>query len=409
MKKSFITKTGLIITGYAILLFVGGYMCGLNNNKIVHPIQKLFNTPTVSVLMSTYNRSEALPHAIESILNQTYDDFEFIIIDDGSNDDTFEQLRYYAQKDPRIVLLRNEENRGLIYSLNRGLDVARGKYIVRMDDDDKSVPYRLERQVWAMESNPDITILGGGILGKKSKPEKPLGMPRINKPDEVELNTYFSSGLAHPTIIIRRDFLEKNNIRYDSAYTYAEDCGLYKDVMAKGGRISSMKEGVLHFGYISGLKKPKKYSYIQSESFKKVQKEKLKPFFDAPAEMLGAFVGEEVRCEILKQMVPANKVKNILNQNVLEERMKKVCKPFEKLENTIEINHPYWHDSIAFEKDKKRFYRVEAPEETGQIIQEDDTTVTISWDNWDEEIYSKEAADKWAYLKDANGGSKRKK
>lgn len=407
--KKFISKTKLMKISYVFCLFIAGYICGINQEKILHPVHHLFSKPMVSVLMSTYNRSEALPHAVESILSQTYKDFEFIIIDDGSTDDTYEQLSYYAQKDPRIVLLRNDENRGLIYSLNRGLDVARGKYIVRMDDDDKSLPYRLSRQVWAMELHPEITILGGGILGKDAQTKKPVGIPRIYNPDEIELNTYFSSGLAHPTVIIRRDFLEKHNIRYDYAYTYAEDCGLYKDIMKKGGRISAMREGVLYFGYVSGLKKPKKYSYIQSESFKKVQKEKLKPFFEAPEEMLGAFTGDEVRCEILKKMIPVNQVKNILNQKVLEERKEKICKSFEKPENAIDVKHPYWKDFFALDKERKKFYRVGVPDETGSIIKEDEQTATISWDNWGEEVYTKIKEDKWVYLKDASGQVKGKK
>ncbi len=396
-------KSIFIKSFLTVCVFTGGVVCGIHYNKITYFFKRTFCNPTVSVLMSTYNRSEALPNAIESILDQTYTDFEFIIINDGSSDDTDAQIKHYAEKDPRIVYLKNEENKGLIYSLNRGLDVARGKYVVRMDDDDKSVPFRLERQVWAMDVHPEITIMGAGILGTDSKPQRVLGIPKIHNTDEIELNTYFSSGLAHPTIIIRRDFLEKHKIRYDMAYTYAEDCGLYKDVMAKGGRISAMHENVLYFGYVKGLTKPKKYSYIQGESFKKVQKEKLKPFFDAPYEMLGAFTSDEVRCQILKKMAPVNKTKKILNQTVLENRIEQICRPYETPAFVIDIQHPYWKDKFALDETRKKFYRLSTPNETGKIVNEDEKTVTISWDNWDEEVYEKETPEKWVYLKNQNG------
>ncbi|MGN1062757.1 MAG: glycosyltransferase family 2 protein, partial [Alphaproteobacteria bacterium] len=89
--------------------------------------------PTISVVMSTYNRAYALPTSVDSILNQTYGDFEFIIVNDGSTDNTAQVLAAYADKDKRIRVLTNKQNKGLIYSLNRGLDAARGKYIARMD------------------------------------------------------------------------------------------------------------------------------------------------------------------------------------------------------------------------------------------------------------------------------------
>lgn len=399
-------KKIILRTLFATVFFVAGYLISSYQTVIQRNIFRFLGRPTVSVIMSTYNRAEALPHAVESVLNQTFDDFEFIIVDDGSTDNTSKQLAFYAQKDPRIIILTNEKNEGLIYSLNRALDAAHGKYIVRMDDDDKSVPHRLERQVWAMDLNPDIAVLGGGILGKDAQPKQPIGIPEIEDPDEVELNTYFSSGLAHPTIIIRRRFLEKHHIRYDMAYTYAEDCGLYKDVLAKGGRVSAMKEPVLFFGYVTGLQKPKKYSYIQSESFKKVQKEKIKAFFDVPEDMLGAFSGDEVRCRILKQIAPVNKEKNILNQKTIEKRIEVLCRSLETPAYTINVTHPYWKDSFALDEKRVNFYRRSATTETGKIIAEDDKTVTISWDNWDEEVYTKVSPTEWKYLKNKNGSQK---
>ena len=103
--------------------------------------------PKISVVMATYNTEYYLPTSIESILVQTLDDFELIIIDDGSTDTTWEQLTKYADADQRVTLLRNSSNSGLSFSLNRGIDQSKGQYIARMDADDVSCRERLRQQL----------------------------------------------------------------------------------------------------------------------------------------------------------------------------------------------------------------------------------------------------------------------
>ena len=348
--------------------------------------------------MSTFNRAHALPNAIESILEQTFTDFEFIIIDDGSTDNTWNVIQSYAQKDPRIKALRNEKNKGLIYSLNRGLDVARGKYVARMDDDDKSVPFRLERQVWAMDENPDIIVLGANIIGPNDKPKHLYSYPLINDPDEVKLNSYFSSALAHPTIIIRRDFLENNHIRYNPKYLYAEDTGLYKDIFEKGGKISSIDEGLLHFGFVKNVIHPEKYGYIQGETFKQVQKEKLAPFFDAPYEILGAFNSNKDKCTILTNMLAKNSELQIVNHDLLSKRQKAICYRENLIADSIETIHKLWKDYIHVDEKTKTFFRVNVPGEAGKIIEEDPFTVTVKWNNYGTEVFTKEDnGKKWRF------------
>ena len=113
----------------------------------------------VSVVMSVYNSEKYLPEAIESILNQTYTNFEFIIINDGSTDNSLRIIKEYANKDKRIIVI-SRENKGLIFSLNEGIEVSKGKYIIRMDADDISLPNRLKIQLDFMEKNKDIAICG---------------------------------------------------------------------------------------------------------------------------------------------------------------------------------------------------------------------------------------------------------
>src|SRR5438045_8388133 len=116
----------------------------------------------VSVLMSVYNGQEFLCEAIESVSTQSYRDFEFLIIDDGSTDGTPEILRKYAAADERIRVHRHE-NRGRAESLNVGIELARGEYIARMDADDVALPERLRQQLEFLEGHPDVGLLGGAF------------------------------------------------------------------------------------------------------------------------------------------------------------------------------------------------------------------------------------------------------
>ena len=119
--------------------------------------------PLVTVITPAYNAAKYVAEAIDSILAQTYGHFEHVIIDDCSTDDTYQIVRRYAQTDGRITVLRNETNLGIAGSRNRGLSVARGKYIMWQDADDISMPYRMQEQVELLERNPDVGIVGGAL------------------------------------------------------------------------------------------------------------------------------------------------------------------------------------------------------------------------------------------------------
>ena len=116
--------------------------------------------PKISVIMSVYNGEKYLAEAIESILEQTFKDFEFIIIDDGSTDKSLEILKEYAKKDSRIKIIANQKNIGLTKSLNIGIKQAQGEYIARMDADDISLPHRFEKQICFLEKNPSYGAIG---------------------------------------------------------------------------------------------------------------------------------------------------------------------------------------------------------------------------------------------------------
>lgn len=140
--------------------------------------------PKVTVLMAVYNGERYLREAIDSVLGQTFADFEFLIIDDASCDSTSEIIAEYADRDQRIVILRNQVNMGLTKSLNKGLHVARGEYIARQDADDVSLPGRLEKQVAILEENPDVILVSGNIDlidsdGHVWRRPRRMGRPRL--------------------------------------------------------------------------------------------------------------------------------------------------------------------------------------------------------------------------------------
>lgn len=203
------------------------------------------DAPFVSVVMSTYNRSGRVSVAIDSILSQSFSDYEFIIIDDGSSDDTAEVLRSYMQKDKRIKVITHKQNKGLVTGLNEGLDAARGKYIVRMDDDDYSLPGRLERQVKFMEEHPEFAAAGSLVVINDGSV---ADFQNEADPEKNKILLYCGKApVSHPSLILRKDFLTQHHIRYSDKYQSAEDMGFYRDIVDNGGRITVMQEALLQY------------------------------------------------------------------------------------------------------------------------------------------------------------------
>lgn len=163
------------------------------------------NRPLVSVLVPAYNAELYISEAIESILNQTFKDFELIILNDCSTDNTKKIIEKYAKKDSRILLINNEENLRIAKTLNKGLKIAKGKYIVRMDADDWSYPHRIEKQVKLMEDNPEIVLSSGNMeicdseMNIKNKSNFPTSDEKIKK----VLLQY--NPMVHPAMIFKKD------------------------------------------------------------------------------------------------------------------------------------------------------------------------------------------------------------
>ena len=179
----------------------------------------------ISVLMSVYNGELYLAEAIESILAQTFDSFEFLIINDGSTDSSEKIINSYD--DPRIRLENNEGNKGLVYSLNKGLNLARGKYIARMDCDDIAWPHRLEKQFTFMEANPNVGICGTWFeaFDKQTDWKRTVRFPV--KDTAIRALMFTQSPFCHPSVMMRKELFEIYDLKYPSEYYRAEDYGLW--------------------------------------------------------------------------------------------------------------------------------------------------------------------------------------
>jgi glycosyltransferase involved in cell wall biosynthesis len=179
--------------------------------------------PRLTIVMPAYNCRLYISESINSLLSQSFSDFELIVIDDSSTDGTGDELLKYA--DPRIRVFRNEKNLGVARSLNRGLSLAHGEYIIRMDADDISVPGRLSMQIEYMDSHKEIGILGGWIRYFGA------GFPYTHRvPDDplsIEAYMMFENPMCHVTVIMRRKLMEQHALRYNEQFTRSEDYELW--------------------------------------------------------------------------------------------------------------------------------------------------------------------------------------
>ena len=187
--------------------------------------------PLISVLMPVYNGAEFLSEAIDSILQQTYGHFEFLIINDGSTDESESVIETYH--DPRIVYVKNEVNQGLIYSLNKAIGLSKGKYIARMDADDVSNAFRFEKQVAEFERDAALVVCGSLI--------KTFGNGTVDFVSHIPVthqqiisSIFYRCPFAHPTVMIRKESLLKLDEFYREAYKHSEDYDLWSRLVFLG-------------------------------------------------------------------------------------------------------------------------------------------------------------------------------
>jgi glycosyltransferase involved in cell wall biosynthesis len=201
------------------------------------------HTPLVSVILPVYNGEKYLAQAMQSLLGQSFTDFELIVINDCSTDATEEVIRSFS--DPRIVYSKNERNMHLIYSLNKGLGLAKGKYIARMDHDDIALPDRLKKQVEFLEAHPEVMVLGTLIErfsdeGHSFQPKLPI------EPDDMAVSLLFFNPISHPSAMFRSWPVKEHGLQYNPNIFNAEDYALWWD-MRQFGEIANHPEVLLRY------------------------------------------------------------------------------------------------------------------------------------------------------------------
>lgn len=178
-------------------------------------------TPLISVVMSVYNEENYLQEAIDSILKQTVQDFELIVVDDCSTDRTRDILREY--QDPRIHVVWNEENRGLTANLNLAVSLAKGQYIARMDGDDLSHPNRFERQLRYLKEHPELKLIS---CRTETFGQEHLRSDIQGDPEYLRCRMLVRPVLAHPGFLVRGEVFRELGFRYDESFRQAQDYDL---------------------------------------------------------------------------------------------------------------------------------------------------------------------------------------
>ncbi|MGL4863577.1 MAG: glycosyltransferase [Cetobacterium sp.] len=264
----------------------------------------------VSVLICVYNEEVCyIKEALESIKNQTYKNLEIIIVFDGYKESIYNYLIQEEKKNNKIKIIKNSENLGLTKSLNIGLMKCTGKYIARMDADDISHEKRIEKQVFFMEKNNNIDILGCGTI---SFGEKVLYMSPIEdmNDQEIKCNLFFTSTLCHPSIMIRRESIDKNKLYYDEKFLKTQDYDLWERA-SLNSNLAFLKDLLLfyriHKSQITTLNKTDQTKYTEI-----IMKRRLKR------------LGLEFNCEEFECHLTLKGVSNISTTKECEEWIKKI-------------------------------------------------------------------------------------
>lgn len=245
--------------------------------------------PLISVIMATFNeKPEFITESIQSILNQNYTNFEFIILDDSTKEETKTAIDKMASQDSRINVIRKNERMGFVPALNEGLRIAKGDFIARMDGDDISYPYRFEMQLKYFSEHPTVDILGGAldIIDEEGEIISQRIYPLQGLP--LKFYTILRDPIAHPTVMMRRERLDQ--LQYDESYRRGEDIELWLRLRNKGANIRNIDKPLIRYRVIPNMETKR-----DSFHFKYVYQARLTNFnwkhcgFDIPS-LIAAYI-----------------------------------------------------------------------------------------------------------------------
>ncbi len=347
-------------------------------------------TPTVSVVMPVYNRESLVARAIESILAQTFTDFEFIIVDDGSTDNTSKILNDYAAIDKRIKIIRNETNRGIPFSRNRGIQAARGTYIATMDSDDYSLPDRLAKSVRFMKEHSDVAAMTGNCA--VLRPDmKTFPTPKSNMPNDeykikhgpgfYEVDLLFYNNFYNVSSMFRRSFIKKHNIAYRYDYKSAEDYDFWFQFVKNGGKLASLDDFVAYARFHST--NSDEYYQALDENSRNLHREAFSMFFYPEESEIQFGYSVFEKCPILSKMLASNKKRHVIDQSYLEKYYENIC-PSGKGE-TIKLVHPNW-ESYLEKTGENQWHRLET-DIFANVVKKGNNKITVEWVNFPPENF----------------------
>ena len=223
--------------------------------------------PLISILLPVYNAEKHIKKALNSITNQTYKNLEIICIDDGSSDNSLQIIENLAKDDQRLKVYKNEQNLGLIRTLNKAIDLTKGEYIARMDADDVSLPERLEKQLNFLKRNNldmvdcqiEYTNEKGHIFKRNSF------VPSTQK--ALLFYSFFKTPLLHPTILCKSKILKENIYIFDKSIIHCEDYQLWTRLLQKKYSIKKMSEK-LYIQLVNADSVSNKFEHIQKQNIK---------------------------------------------------------------------------------------------------------------------------------------------
>lgn len=252
--------------------------------------------PLVSVVMPAYNGEKYIKEAIDSVLNQTYPNFELIIVEDKSTDHTLNIIQTYH--DSRVKVYQNLQNKGISYSTNKAIDQSNGKYIALLDDDDIALERRLEWQVAFLETHEEIDILGGrsALIDKDGKFIRYDKEPLYNS-NYIKANLlFYNKKFANCTAMIRKSFIEKNNLRYQENCLGMQDFKFYID-SSKVGAMTSI-DHLIHLKRIH-----EEEVTVLSQKMHAGERKKLHAEFQRESLIKSGFVLSEEHLQIINDII----------------------------------------------------------------------------------------------------------
>ncbi|MFA1484357.1 glycosyltransferase family 2 protein, partial [Haemophilus influenzae] len=239
------------------------------------------NPPLVSVIVCAYNAEQYIDESISSIINQSYENLEIIVINDGSTDLTLSHLEKISKLDKRIKIISNKYNLGFINSLNIGLGCFSGKYIARMDADDIAKPSWIEKIVTYLEKNDHITAMGSyleiiverecGIIGSQYKTGDIWKNPLIH--NEICEAMLFYNPIHNNTMIMRANVYREHKLIFNKDYPYAEDYKFWSEV-SRLGCLANYPEALVKYR-LHGNQTSSVYNHKQNEVAKKIKRENI--------------------------------------------------------------------------------------------------------------------------------------